>query len=228
MMQNEFLQNRLSRWEQVWGWRYFLFHIAFLPSLLTLLPAAFSRSTVNFLFFSINFIAALVIFRRFLRKNLDINGMQLLKILGVGAAFFALYQLSSAAVGWLFTLLKPDFYNANDHGVIQMAGENYTLMLLGTVVFVPIAEESLHRGLVFRGLYDRSPIAAWLLSTALFSFVHIMNYIGSSDPLTLLLCYLQYIPAGLCLAAAYRLSGTLLCPVLIHAAVNAASMFALR
>lgn len=228
MMQNEFLQNRLSRWEQVWGWRYFLFQIVFLPSLLSLLPASLPRSTVNFLFFSINFIAATVIFRKFLQKLLAISGMQFLKILGIGAAFFALYQLSSVAIGWLFSLLKPDFYNTNDQGVIQMAGENYTLMLLGTVVLVPITEEVFHRGLVFRGLYDRSPIAAWLVSIALFSLVHIVNYIGSCDALTLVLCFLQYIPAGLCLAAAYRLSGSLICPILIHAAVNAASMFALR
>lgn len=212
----------------MWGWRYFLFQIVFLPSLLALLPAALPRSTVNFLFFFINFTAALVIFRKFLRKLLDITGRQFLKILGIGAVFFALYQLSAAVVGWLYSQFLPDFFNTNDQSVAQMAGENYTLMLLGTVVLVPITEEIFYRGLVFRGLYDRSPIAAWLLSVAIFSLVHIVNYIGSCDALTLTLCFLQYIPAGFCLAAAYRLSGSIACPTLIHAAVNAVSMLALR
>ena len=68
----------------------------------------------------------------------------------------------------------------------------------------------------------------WVLSVALFSSVHIINYIGAYPFDTILLCFVQYIPAGLCLAGAYRLSGSLLSPILIHALVNLVGMLALR
>ena len=101
-------------------------------------------------------------------------------------------------------------------------------MFLGSVILVPITEECLFRGLVFRGVYDRSPILAWVLSIVLFSSVHIISYLGTYPAETILLCFVQYIPAGVCLAGAYRLSGSLLSPILIHALVNLLGMMALR
>ena len=93
---------------------------------------------------------------------------------------------------------------------------------------MPVAEECLFRGIVFRGIYDRSHILAWIVSAGLFALVHVIGYFGSAAPLTLLLCFLQYIPAGICLAASYRLSGSILSPILIHAAVNFVGMMILR
>ena len=101
-------------------------------------------------------------------------------------------------------------------------------MVISTIILAPIAEECFFRGVLFRGIYTQSPGAAWVVSVALFGFLHVMNYIGTVAPLTLILCFLQYIPAGVCLAAAYRLSGSLLCPILIHTAVNAVSMLSVR
>ena len=54
-----------------------------------------------------------------------------------------------------------------------------------------------------------------------------MNYAGA-DTLTLALCFVQYLPAGICLAASYRLSGSILTPILIHAGINTLGILALR
>jgi membrane protease YdiL (CAAX protease family) len=62
----------------------------------------------------------------------------------------------------------------------------------------------------------------------LFALVHILGYIGFYPFEMLLLCFVQYLPAGICLAAAYRLSGSLLSPILIHALVNLLAMLSLR
>ena len=72
-------------------------------------------------------------------------------------------------------------------------------MSFATVFLVPVAEETLFRGLLFRGLYDRSPVLSWLISTVVFSLVHIAGYIGQYDPMMLLMAFLQYLPAGICL-----------------------------
>lgn len=232
MMNNAFFQNRLTGKELSWGMRYLLFQTVFLPSLLSLLngllPIPMSAVWLNFLFFSINLGAVLWIFRRFLKQCLSVSGAQLIRIFAVGAVFFAVNQGCSLVLGKLFSSVLEDFANINDQSISAMCRENFPIMALCTVFFAPITEECFFRGVLFRGVYDRAPWAAWVVSVVLFSLVHIMNYIGTFPPLPLFLCFLQYIPAGICLAAAYRISGSFLCPVLIHAAVNAIGMLSMR
>ena len=50
----------------------------------------------------------------------------------------------------------------------------------------------------------------------------------SQAAITLLLCFCQYIPAGICLGWAYAKSGTIWCPVLIHMTVNQIGMLFMR
>ncbi len=231
-MNNTFLQNRLAKKELSQGIRYLLFQTVFLSGLLTLanglLPVSLSAVWLNALFFSINLGAALWIFRRFLKGFFPIDPRQLIRILVVGILFFAVNQGCSRILGRLFSSVVPAFSNVNDRSIAALFRENFPVMALCTVIFVPIAEECFFRGALFRGIYDRAPWASWVVSVALFSFVHVMNYVGAISPLPLFLCFLQYVPAGICLAAAYRLSGSLLCPILIHAAVNAAGVLSMR
>ena len=231
-MNNTFLQNDLTQKEFSWGIRYLLFQTVFLSRLLSLLngflPVPISDVWLNWLYFSINLGAALWILRRFLKGFFPVTGNQLLHILGIGALFLGLNFGLSSLLEQLLSYVAADFSNINDRIIIALFQKNFPLMAIGTILLAPIAEECFFRGVLFRGIYTRSPKAAWVISVVLFGFLHVMNYIGSAPPLTLLLCFLQYIPAGVCLAAAYRLSGSLLCPILIHAAVNAVAMLSVR
>lgn len=232
MMNNTFFQNRLTRKELSLGIRYLLFQLLFLPSILSFLnslfPIPLSAAWLNGLFFSINFGAVIWIFRRFLKGFFPIDSRQLIRILGIGILFFAVNQGCSWILGKLLSSVDTDFSNVNDQSIAVLLEENFPLMALCTVIFVPIAEECFFRGLLFRGLYSLTPWSAWVCSVVSFSFIHVMNYIGVVPPLFLLLCFLQYLPAGICLAAAYRISGSLLCPILVHAAVNAAGILSMR
>ncbi len=229
---HDFFKTSLSRQEMTWGLRYLLFQLVFLPSLLhglnDLLGRPLGSAELNFLFFSLNFAAAGWIFRKFLLENGKIALARPGRTLLTAAVGFLLYMAASRGLLWLFTVLDPGFANLNDQSVAAVSRENYPLMFVGTVVLVPVAEEIFHRGLIFRGLYSRSPAAGWTVSTAVFSLIHVMNYVGVYDGPTLILCFLQYVPAGLCLGAAYRLSGSLAAPILIHAGVNALGMLAVR
>ena len=124
--------------------------------------------------------------------------------------------------------LLPGFSNINDAAITELARTNYALMLIGVVFLVPLTEEMLYRGLIFRNLWQSSKVAAYLLSMAAFAAVHVLGYIGSEDIATLLICFLQYLPAGLCLAWTYTKADNIFAPILVHAIVNAIAIGALR
>lgn len=232
MTKHNFLRNSLSRKELTWGTRYLLFQFVFLPRLLNALNwalgAPLSAAMSNLLYFSINFIAVLVIFRQYLLQFFTLEWEDIGRIAAIAVIFFGIYEAASWCIGWLLMQIQPQFFNINDQNVAALTDQNFLIMFLGTVILVPVAEETFFRGLLFRGLYDRSPAAAWITSTAVFSLIHIINYIGVYPAATLALCFVQYLPAGICLAAAYRLSGSIITPIAIHTAVNLLGILALR
>ena len=229
---SDFRSHSLNTKELYLGAAYLLFESVFFAPILQylnlLLPTPLPQSVVNFLFFSINFGAVVLIFRKYLKGQLQLLADVMGKVLGVAAIGFFVYWTMNFLLVQILLTINPDHFSINDVTIQSLVAEDYALMLIGTVVFVPIAEETLFRGLLFRGLYDRSPVLAWLVSILLFCAVHVMNYIGVYPIDTILLCFLQYLPAGICLAGAYRFSGSILCPILIHAAVNLIGVMAMR
>ena len=227
-----FKSHRLSRREKLWGTGYLLFEALLMADLLQqfnlLLPAPLPQSEVNVLFFAVNFVVVLIIFRSYLRQLLRQLPEAVFNVLFVTVPGFLVYWICNILLSQVIYSIDPDFSSINDKTIHALVAENFPLMFFGTVILVPVAEEFLFRGLLFRGLYDHSPLMAWIGSIALFSAIHITGYIGSESPLTLLLCFVRYIPAGVCLAGAYRLSGSLLAPILIHAMVNFLGMMSLR
>ena len=99
---------------------------------------------------------------------------------------------------------------------------------LPPVVLAPLTEECVFRGLIFRNLWKTSAIAAYLVSMAAFSAVHIVSYIGVYSPLHLVLAFLQYLPAGVWLAWCYTKSGSIFGPIVMHAIINLYSLNLLR
>ena len=55
-----------------------------------------------------------------------------------------------------------------------------------------------------------------------------LGYIGTESVRTLVLCFLQYLPAGLCLAWTYTKADNIFAPIVVHAIVNAVAIGALR
>ena len=221
-----------SRKETSWGWRYLAFEIAFLSYFLSIavrfLNLPWGSAELNLAFFCLNFIAVMVIFRHFLVSTAKLIPQRIGAILITAVAGFFAYQILSTAVSIGIVMIEPDFYNVNNENLSSISQKYYWLTAVATVILVPITEELLHRGAVFGGLYRKNRIAAYAVSTLVFALVHITAYVGYFEPKTLLLCYLQYIPAGLCLAAAYDITGCIATPILIHTAINAVGILAMR
>ena len=221
-----------SRREITWGWRYLAFEIVFLGYFLSLMIYFFrlpwGSNELNLVYFFLNFGAAIFIFHRFLTGTGKIALKRIPVILITAVGGFCAYNVLSTAVSMAIVALEPEFFNVNNENLSAISQKYYTLTAVCTVVLVPITEELLHRGAIFGGLYRKNKVLAYAVSTLVFALVHITTYIGHYAPKTLLLCYLQYIPAGICLAAAYDITGCILTPILIHAAINAVGILAMR
>ncbi len=222
----------LTRREKALGWVYFAFMQTLLPALIQagflLAGKAGNMMQINCIYFAVNFLAVILIFRDYLKKNLKNAGNHLGRFLLTVLVGFVGYRLVAVGIGRLYAMLYPSFANMNDAAIDQMADGHFFLVAFCVVFLVPTAEECFYRGLLFRGIYGKRPWAAYLVSTAIFACIHVSGYVGRGDWLTLILSFLQYVPAGLCLAWTYRFSNSVFAPILIHSAINLLGMLPLR
>jgi membrane protease YdiL (CAAX protease family) len=221
-----------TRTEMLLGLIYIAMQVFILPAVLIqgnmILGSPLSAVQMNFTMFCIDFICVTVIFHRFLWQGAMCafdRPFHCLRFAGLG---LILYWLGSFLVNMFIFAVYPDFSNVNDASISQLTQQNYQLMSVSTVLLVPVTEETLYRGVIFGKLYERTRIGGYVLSTLLFAALHVVGYIGLYEPMHLLLCFLQYIPAGLCLAWAYVMSDTIWAPILMHITINQIGVMAMR
>ncbi len=213
-----------TRRETLWGWAYWLISLFVLPTVLYVIlsrPAQpVSEATLNLIFFLVNFLAVVGIFHRFLWESLKAAAKKPLKCLGFAAIGFVVYFAAMWVVSTVIAVIKPDFSNVNDNAIFDMMGQHSGLLVFATVFLVPITEETLYRGLIFQSMHRKNPVTGYVVSVLAFAAIHVVGYIGLFDPLTLLLCFVQYLPAGIVLALAYKETDTIITPMLIHIFIN--------
>ena len=219
----------LAKNETVYGICWLVISQLLLPAALSagnaLLAAPLSLAGLNFLYYCINFAAVVWIFRRFLAQSWKLALKIPFPVIWYAILGYLGSDLLTDLVSLLIYRLDPSFFNINNQAVLTMLDQDHTLMVIGTVILVPVAEELLYRGVLFRGLYDKSRVRAYIVSIVLFAAIHVLGYIGTYSPLQLLLALVQYVPAGYCLCWAYRQTGTIAAPMLMHALVNAMSIY---
>ncbi len=215
-----------------WGALYLVFQYCALGEVLSrvygLLGISPSAAWQNFIYFGVNFLAAVIIFGRYLGNHLTSlgkNWWECLKALILG---FVFYWVSNYALSWALSQLIPGFANLNDGHMQKLLKENFYLMAAGVVILVPVAEETFYRGLIFGGLYSRSKASAYVVSSLLFSAIHVLGYIGNASAWVVVGCFAQYLPAGLCLAWSFQESGSLFVPITIHTIVNLLAILSMR
>ena len=220
----------LTREEMLYGWVYFAVELLLLPSLIYG-AAEFlwirSEAVLNFIYYLCNFSFCLWIFRPLLRQSLTRAGQHPGTLVGTVLAGFVLYFCSNYLLNAGISSCFPDFFNVNDSTIAGMYSDHPFLIALGVVVLAPVAEECLFRGLLFVPVVRKNRTAAFVLSTLAFCAIHVAGYVGLYPAATLAVCFLQYIPAGLCLCWACYRSGSLFAPILIHAAINLVSVLSL-
>lgn len=222
----------MSRKEVIFGWLLMVGQLLILPvvavMLNDMLSAPLSDTQMNIALFALEFLFATIIFRKFLKASARSALRTPFRCLRFAALGLLLYYIGSFLVGLVIGSVDSDFSNINDSNISVLAQDNYTLIFLCTVLLVPVTEELLYRGLIFRGLQKKNRLVAYLLSAVVFSLIHVVGYIGLTSTTTLLLCLLQYIPAGLSLAWTYEKADTIWAPILMHMTVNQISISLMR
>ena len=218
--------------ERLWGYIYLATEILILPLLLNASNLFFnlqlSDAFLNFLYFSINFLAIVSILRHFFLENAKIALKSIPTVLIYSGIGFLLYAVSSYGISACIRKVSPDFYNANDSYITTLLADQFILMFIGTAILVPIAEELLYRGMIFGGLYNKNRLLAYSISTLAFAILHVYGYADTLSPMQFILSLAEYIPAGLCLSWAYAKTDTIVTPVLIHMIVNSTAVLAMR
>lgn len=232
MRKSRSISSYLTGQETVGGFTYLAFQLIFLPSILSWvngqLENPLNSAELNFVFYMVNFIAMLLIFHDFLGRSATQAMHHPAYLCQAVILGFVAYYACNYLTTELIQILVPSFSNYNDEAIAAMSRGNSFLMLIGTVVLVPPVEECFYRGLIFRSLYGKSRWAAYIVSILAFAIIHIIGYIGSYSALELLMAFLQYMPAGLCLAWAYTKADTIFAPIFIHAAINFIAIHGLR
>ena len=232
MKRTHSFSGNLTGRETISGFCYLAFQFLFLGEILSWINGQLAHplnsAELNFVFYLVNFMAILVIFHDFLSRALTQATRHLAIFCQAVILGLAAYYACSRVTTWAISQLVPGFSNYNDQAITDMLSGNFFLMAIGTVVLVPLTEECLFRGLIFRNLYGKSHVAAYLVSIAAFAIIHIIGYIGTYAPLELLMAFLQYLPAGLCLAWAYTKADTIFAPIVIHSIINAVSIGLIR
>ena len=231
-MRSDLFSTKPGRREILWGGIYLVLYIAVLPLAVPLgVMLAFpglNTAQVNFCYFCLNFAATSVIFRRFLARSLKDALPAALPALWYALLACLGNMLLSSMLVHAILEVYPALRNVNDSAIGEMVRQNLPLMFIGSVILAPVTEELLFRGLVFRGLYDRSPLIAHILTMVLFSLIHVSGYVGMYEGKLLFFCFLQYLVPAYCLNFAYRQSGTILSPILMHMATNLMALSAMR
>ena len=190
-----------------------------LPGLLAYLPGL-SGAMLNFTAYFISVGTAIYFLRRFLGKNMGVALIHPFTTLYLAVLGYLANLAFAQIVDFIAWMLLPDYVNLNTQAVQAQLAAELPLMVITTVVLAPIAEECFFRGLLFRGIYDRSPLWAWVLSVGLFALGHVAGYIGMYTLPEMLVSLLVYIPSGIILNVTYRRSGSIISPIIAHAIIN--------
>ena len=219
------LGRNLSRAEAVAGWCYLPFYLVLLSAMIQFAAAALhltlSAITVNVIYFSVNLLFVLLVFRNFLLQRFFGAGFwNFVQTLILG---FVLYYAGTWVIQLLESRLAGDFVIYNNETVTELISTNRYVMLAASVIFAPIVEETLVRGVVFGTIRPASRVLAYIVSALLFTLMHNWQYFGLHPFVSILLSCLPYLPASVALAWVYEKGGTIWAPITLHALINAMS-----
>lgn len=223
---------KLYNTEFVAGIIYFFFHMFILPWLLKIIFGMMliygfpvTDIQLNATYQLIGFAGILLIMGKYLIANFDrfLNWLpfNLIQIIAGYIAYWALYFFLSFI---LATVFQNSLTNPNNEYIIEMTMTNLYQSIAITVLLAPLVEECMFRGVIFCGIGAKSRILGYLVSTLLFAFIHVYQYLFESFDPGLFVTMLLYVPSGLVLGRVYEKSGSIWCSVIIHMAINLTSL----
>lgn len=214
----------MTKAQTVLGLLYLPFYLVLTPWLLQflagLVEVILDQMTLNILYFSVNLAFVLLVYHRFLAKSFRGFTEKFWLFIQTLILGFALYFGMNLVVKPLLDYIMGTSTTVNDEVVTGLFTENRPLMLLFTVVAAPVVEEVLVRGVVFGTIHRKNRILAYVFSILLFCIMHTWQFAASLTIPLLLANAAAYISPAIALGWTYEKSGTILCPILLHAIIN--------
>lgn len=190
------------------------------------------------LFHGLLFLATGFVFRRFLVSSAQVPLTPLSSVLKFALLGLVLAQLANLLANDLIFYFLPNYFGYGPTGpyflnirkelIAACGSENFPLTALCLILFVPVWEELLHRGLVFGTLVQKSLPLAYVAATLLYALLPIVPLLGNYRADYVILHFIQYIPISLMFCWIYTKSETILTPILAHMVMNAVSIFTMR
>ena len=222
----------LTDFERIAGGVFFLLYLVVFPltawyifrGIEALMGVSISAAAENAIYYYFVFAVTILVFYNFIGKTTHrffSNLGRTFSTLGLGLVGFyglneLLYRLTATFLG--------GHTNLNDVSISAQMNDAPRTTFLIIVFLAPFVEEVLFRGYVFGMLRDHSRILAYVVSCALFAFLHVWQFAVGSQSLGYLVLMIQYLVPGLVLAWAYDRAGNLWGPILIHMCANALSI----
>ena len=223
----------MTHTERVAGTVFFIVYLLVLPLLSdklfalaeVLLDTTIGESLRNVLFYYTLFAVTVLLFHRFLAHTsarfLD-NLNRSLTTLVIGLLVF---YGANELLYRVFHVLFDSRTNLNDTTIAASVSSAPRMTALIVIFLAPFVEEVLFRGLVFGCLREHSRPVAYAASCLLFAFLHVWTFALSGGGIGYLTLMIQYLVPGLIFAWAFDHSGTLWTSILLHASVNALSLW---
>lgn len=214
-----------TKGEAAFGWFWLMVHMFVLPLLFAvILPEADSPLTVNYLYYGVSMAVVMLVFLRMLRREFDHLLDRFWHCLSTFfAAYFFWYSMTLILAG-IMGALGIEATPPNDQAVDTLAQENFGGVLAISVIFAPIVEEVLFRGVLFQSIRRHSRVWAYIASLAMFGIYHTWQFAMVYQDPVYLLYSLQYIPITFALTWSYEKSGSLWVPIFFHASNNYLAM----
>ncbi|MBP3313879.1 MAG: CPBP family intramembrane metalloprotease [Oscillospiraceae bacterium] len=225
MKKNHDLGARLSTPQVILGWCYlpvYLFLLGWgIQKLFGILGLEGSPLMLNSVFFCTNFAVVVLGFASWLKRSFRSFTEHFWAFIQTLILGFALYYFTQLILSTALMLIFGEKSAVNNEVVGGLVYENSTLMALFLILLAPLTEEVLIRGVVFGSLHKVNRYLAYVASILLFSFMHVWQYFVALDFVTAVYNLCLYLPAGIALGWTYEKSGTIWCPVVLHAIINA-------
>ncbi len=137
-----------------------------------------------------------------------------------------LMLVTSIALNYAITTLTGLDGSQNQNELIKIFGDYPLLLVFQALIFAPIIEELMYRGLLFGMLQKRSQVFAIVFSSFFFGMAHVYPSLFDGKFMDLLFLP-TYFMLGFWLNRAYIKTKSLYTPVILHFINNAIGVFAI-
>ncbi len=185
-----------------------------------------TNGTIDIVYSLLMLVLSVYLVRDLLLRSINVLAEHPLKTFKIILTTFSFMLFSSFVLNYVITYLSGLGDSANQSYIIDLFKDYPYLIIIQALVYAPIVEEIMFRGLIFGSLAKKSIPLAMFVSSLLFGLAHVYESLLSGN-----FADLWFIPTyamlGYFLNRAYLKSGTIVSSMALHFMNNALGLLAI-